>query len=154
MSTAEEVISTLLAADLAAVQRELRHLREIRDWAVAQTGFADGDRVIIDEEMPCPGGWAHKAEGLQGGAATIQRLDFDARSGRWYADVVLDREWSVSTVAGETRRYWKGPVAETPPGMEPPSAYDQERHPEGRKHTFMVGVRWLRAEQPEGADRG
>lgn len=159
MSTAEEVIDTLLAADLASVQRELRQLRAIRDWAVQQAAdFGPGDRVIIDGAIPigATSGWHTYREALAHGAtATVQRIGFDAHRGRWYAEVQLDREWTVNLWADGVRRFWHGPAADTPTGMEPPSKYDQEHHPDGRRHVFMLNVHWLRsAEQPERNDRG
>ncbi len=156
MSKAEDVIDTLLAADLAAVQRELRQLRAIRDWAAKQAAdFGPGDRVTIAEPLPCNDGWAPYREALALGATgVVQAIDFNQHRDRWYAEVVLDREWSVGTLhGGRVVRWWHGPADETPDGMERPTKYDQEHYPDGRKHTFALRVEWLAAEQPEGSDR-
>jgi hypothetical protein len=92
-------------------------------------------------------GWAPYAETMAPGAtATVQKISFNTHYGYWYADIIFDREWSCDTSNSESNviRRWHGPVDETPDRYEPPSAYEQEHYPQGRKHTFSMPVKHLR----------
>ncbi len=148
-----KVLDVLAGIDQQAIRYEVKKLRAIRDWALSQLnlGYGVGDRVrIVDgwtfDPVKSPG-WAAYREVLSPGArATVLEIDFNAVHGYWYADIMLDREWSTSS---DGRRWWHGPVEETPEGMDPPSAFDQERYPAGRKHTFA-----LRATALERVDDG
>lgn len=143
-----DLLTALTPAGVTALQRELQQLRAIRGWALSQAcTFAVGDTVAIaDGYTVKPGGWWPYREAITPGArATVLEIDFSTHHGAWYASIRLEREWSVGEYPlNRTVRYWHGPAADTPDGHEPPTAYDQEHYPEGRKHTFMLGVHWLR----------
>lgn len=139
---------------LEMLSYELRKYQAIRKWALAQCGadFTTGDRVRIKDGYAVPErfadgtyhGWWHKRECLAPGAlATVREIDFNEYYGYWYATIMLDREWSVNETGDKEWRHWNGPVADTPEGFEPPSAYEQREYPEGRKHTFSFDVKWL-----------
>lgn len=150
MSEARNVLdlfATLNAADLAALQREVQQLRAIKAWAQAHAcDFTVGDTVVIADGFTVkPGGWWPYREVLVPGArATVLEINFSAHHGAWLASIVLEREWSVHERSDGAIRFWSGTATDTPDGHEPPTAYDQEHYPEGRKHTFMLGVHWLR----------
>jgi hypothetical protein len=143
-----EWISALSAGDF---RYELTKLRAIRDWAYKQAGigFGGGDRVRIRDGYAVsrlnrdgsPSGWWHYRECLTGGATgTAAEIDFSPHRENWYASIRLDREWSVSETGGRDIRRWHGPAGSTPAGYEPPSAYDREHYPDGRRHVFCMNV--------------
>lgn len=156
------VLATLRSINLQGVDWELRKLLAIREWAVEQIGidYKVGDQVRIVSEQPSHtgGGWAAYSECLHLGATgTVTELDFslgsDDRPGRWIATFMPDRQWSYAdawTKGGEPRRYWHGPVDETPEGYEPPGTFDQRVYPEGHRHTFMFRADWLTRPLPPG----
>lgn len=147
------VLDVVRSLNLQDLDYELRCLQGIKEWALDHFGidYRAGDHVRIVKEIPCSGGWAPYSECLHVGATgVVNRIGFVPgfadRPGRWQADFVPDREWSVSDfpVSGG-RRYWHGPVSDTPEGYEPPGKYDTENCPEGRRHTFMFRLDWLTA---------
>ena len=140
----------------SGAEYEIKKLEAIRAWALENCGvdFAEGDTVCIKDGYAVlehfsdghPNGWWPNRECLIPGAtALVKSIDFNSYWRYWYADIVLDREWSVHpSLRGEgERRYWRGSALDTPEGMDPPSKYDQEHHPEGTKHTFAFDVKWL-----------
>lgn len=156
ISDPDQLLETLADLNYQQLRYELTKLRAVRDWALDHVGidYAVGDHVRIkaDWRLGEGSGWRPYREALTPGAgATVNRIDFNEAHGYWYADIVLDREWSValkSDGASPDRRWWHGPAGETPEGMEPPTKSDQERHPQGRKHTFMFPATAL--EKAEG----
>lgn len=143
----DDVLDTLAGINTQDLRWQIKQFRAIRDWAVKQAcDFDAGDRVEIQPSLhiASDSGWWHYREALAPGAtATVTAIDFNSHYGYWAADIILDREWSVSTFQGETR-YWDGPASETPAGYKPPSNFDQEKYPDGRKHTFAMPVKHLR----------
>lgn len=146
--TAEQIITDLLAADLSAVQAELRNLRAVAAWALRQAcDFGEGDQVVIAEPVNADNGWSPYRECLAVGATAVAKsIRFSERHDTWVADIVLDREWEVGVEWSgvEVVRHWHGPAADTPDGMEPPRDYDRKHYPDGRKHTFAMRVGRLR----------
>lgn len=144
MSELLDVLEKLNTQDL---KRELTKLRAIKDWALLQAcGFGVGDKVeILDSlEIDSSSGWWTYREALAPGAVgTANEIDFNAHYGYWYGSVVLDREWSCGS-ANDGTRYWHGPAESTPEGYNPPSKYERETYPDGRRHTFWIPVRHLR----------
>lgn len=158
MSAVEQLLDNIAAVDQSGIRWELKKLRAIREWALGHLGvdFVAGDRIAIADDFASrlapDHGWYHYREALaEGATGTAIDIDFGPpvgdRPGRWYALVRLDREWSVSEWGTGLRRWWHGPIAETPPGYEPPSDYDQQKWPDGRKHTFLINVEHLRKER-------
>lgn len=126
---------------------ELDYLRSVHDWAVRSLalGFKEGEQVrirpgfAIDREKQR--GWWHFREALAPGAtAVVQRIRYAPHSRRWIAEIVLDREWEVSEFSdgSPTVRYWRGPAVDTPPGYRKPSAFDQEKYPDGKRSRFAL----------------
>jgi hypothetical protein len=132
---------------------EIDNMRAIREWALdsLDLGYGPGDKVEFVKAPNTDNGWSTYREALVVGAtATVTEIGFNGHWKYWYADIVLDREWA--TGSGGYGPWWNGPADETPDGMEPPSAYDQEHHPGGRKHTFSMPVKYLRRAD-EGSDQ-
>lgn len=132
---------------------QFQTMAAIRQWCLRQIGFNVGDKVRITDMNidPTSGWWSYReclAPGAVGEVRSIgfNRFSFDGK-GAWHADVRLDREWSVGEFQGP-KRYWHGPVAETPEGYEQPTPYDQEQHPAGRRHTFSIWVERLEQAAP------
>ena len=144
MSGLDELLALIESTDGNSLKYEIKVLRAIKAWAIKQAcDFTVGDRVEMTGSLHLDslGGWAPYAETMAPGAtAVVQRIDFNEYHDYWYADIIFDREWSV----GGGLRHWNGPVAETPEGFEPPTRWNQEAYPEGRKHTFAMPVRHLR----------
>lgn len=148
----EEFFSHVEALSTQDVKWELKKLRAIRDWALQRTGidYQIGDTVGIVRVLNTDNGWAPYRDALAPGAsATVTDIDFNTYTESWYADIILDREWSVSDYPPpDGKTYWHGKAIDTPEGYEPPSKYDQERHPEGRRHSFSVPVAFLAKVRP------
>jgi hypothetical protein len=150
-----ELIAWLDKIDIQDLRRELEKLQALRTWALERAGidYAEGDEVRIRSDYivssknrdGSPNGWWHYRECLAGGAlGTVTRVDFSPYQMAWYAGFRPAREWSLSEMGGEIVRHWHGPVADTPEGYRPPSQFDQDRYPEGRKHTFCMRAEDLR----------
>jgi len=146
----EELVDALDGIDLQTLRYEVSKLRAVRGWALRQIGadFAVGDQVRIAEDLAIgrsSGWWSYRDCLDVGATGTVTDIDFstypDGGRGRWYAEIILDAEWSYGY---SDKRHWFGPATETPEGYEPPSAYDIGRYPEGNKHTFSIGVTKLR----------
>lgn len=140
------------------LRHEIKQAAAIRAWCYRQLGIEVGDRVRIAVDLNITAtdawGWLPYTEALAKGAtATVVDIDFNPYcndgEGGWQAKIRLDREWSTGSPLrdGTVKRYWHGPTAETPEGYEPPSPYDQEKYPLGRKHTFAIQTHKL--ERPE-----
>ena len=152
MTALDDLISRLDVLSTGDWRWELKKLRAIRDWAYEQAGiwFKEGNPVRIRDGYAVSrlnndgshNGWWHYRECLTGGATgTAVKIDFSPYHSAWYAEFRPDREWSaVSEMGSETVRYWHGPAADTPEGYKPPSEFDQEKCPDGRKHTFFMRV--------------
>jgi hypothetical protein len=136
----------------------LRKADQIKAWCLRSLDFKVGDRVRIAQPVYDPDRsprWAPYREALAvGRTGIVHDIDFNPYSGEfggWSAAVKLDHEWSVSDWKGCTR-WWSGPAETTPERFNPPSQYDQEKHPEGRMHTFGISVERLeRCEEPAPA---
>ena len=155
MTGFSELLSWLDKLDTQQLRWELKKLAALRTWALEQAGidYKEGGKVRIRDDYRVaqynkdgsPNGWWHYRECLAGGSAgTVTRIDFSPHHMAWYADFRPDREWSVSEIGGETVRHWHGPAADTPDGHKPPSVFDQDRYPDGRKHTFSMRAENLR----------
>ena len=126
--------------DRQRIDYEIRKLRAIQTWALDHIGvdFAEGDTVEFVKAPNTDNGWRIYAEALHVGAkAQVRQIDFNCAYGFWFAEIVLEREWSVTDYQGGTR-WWHGPASETPEGMKPP------HDPEGRKGVFCMPVQYLR----------
>lgn len=152
MSAIEATVDALKSLNLQALKSEVDNLRAIKEWALAQlkVDYRPGDRVVITSARPSEagGGWHHYREALAPGQTGIAgEITFNSFSNCWQVLVGLDRTWSVHERGwGDTAgliRYWNGPADETPEGYEPPRAYDQERHPDGKVKHFAMKVEWL-----------
>lgn len=150
----QEFLTTLQQMPTSDWKYQLEKFQAITAWAIKQAcTFSEGDRVVIAKDLNITQeeswGWMPYREALAvGQTGTVQRIDFNTHWGYWYAEVILDREWSVSKHAGEIVRHWRGPVGETPPGYAPPSQYNQEHYPEGKRGIFCIPVKYL-ARAPE-----
>jgi len=129
---------------------ELKTLYAIREWAMRKAGidFVEGDTVVIVQDIRTDNGWSSYKEALvRGATGTVIKIDFYKG---WYALVALDRAWTVNILPnGPMTRCWKGRAEDTPEGMEPPTEFDQEHHPQGKRKSFMLDVKWLRKRNPE-----
>lgn len=145
IGTIEGLCQTLSNTNMLQLQWELKQLKAIEAWALRHCGadFGIGDRVVIAEDFSRDNSWrAYQAALAPGATAVVQHIDFNAYLDGWQAAVTLDREWTESNGGS----WWHGRAAETPEGMTPPTAYDQEHYPDGRKHSFALRVEWLRRE--------
>lgn len=148
VSSALDVLDMIGSVDTGKIRYEVETLRKIKAWALDHLGvdYKVGDRVKIVQPIPTDNGWHHYREALTVGATgAVEEISFNGIYGYWQAMFVPDREWSVSEdlSGGRVRRYWNGPAIETPDGFEPPSKFEQEHHPAGRKHRFAFLVEWL-----------
>lgn len=150
MNTLDEILDTLRNIDTQTVKFEIDTLRAIRDWALQQTGidFAEGDSVLIAEDLnigPDSGWWHYRETLAKGQTGIVKEIGFNGYHKYWYASFVPDREWAMnSSLTEDVKRYWHGPPDATPEGYHPPSKYEAEHYPEGRKHTFSMNVKRLR----------
>lgn len=154
-SNLDEVLEMLCRlSNTSTFRYEVEKLRAIRSWAIEQldVDYVAGDRVVIKDDYFVPktfadgtahGWWGYRECLVPGAIAIVEKIDFNDYHKYWYANIILDQEWSISEFPWDAakypdgvKRYWKGPLAETPTGFEPPSLYDQEQYPEGRKHTW------------------
>jgi hypothetical protein len=156
------LLEAVKALPTQEIDYEIRKLQAVYEWALDRCGvdFTVGDRVRIKEGYVVkerfsdghPNGWWPLRECLVPGAtAQVRAIDFNGAHHYWYADIVLDREWSVHAPRsrdGKEVRYWAGRAEDTPEGMTPPSTYDQEHHPDGRRHLFSFDVEWLEKASP------
>lgn len=145
----QDTLTALEALNLQNLRSELDTLEAIRDWAMDQIGvdYKVGDRVTITDAAPSEvdrtNGWYAYREALAPGqGGTVADIIFNRHSKQWVTCVAMDRTWSVHEhgygLGAKTIRYWNGPASETPDGYEPPSKYNQERHPDGKvKHFYM-----------------
>ena len=158
MSTLRDTLTTLAGLNHQALRHELDTLEAVRDWAMEQLGvdYRIGDTVVITDDTPSgvprDNGWYPYREALAPGrTGTVRDITFSTTRKRWYADVAMTHTWSVHERDHHGRdglththtRYWNGPADETPDGHEPPSAYDQEHHPNGKTKLFFMNVTWL-----------
>ncbi len=153
MTRLDDAVDALAAADVQAIRYEVKNLRAIKTWAIEHLGldYAPGDRVAIVSPKPASigRGWHPYREALAPGQTGIAgEIAFNELYGYWYVEVGMDRAWSVSGL--DDARYWHGPADETPAGFEPPSDYDQKRHPNGRVEVFALRVEWVANAQPIG----
>lgn len=160
MSKLEDLIES--TKDWNDLRLELENLQAIVKWAreSLNLGYEEGDRVQIVSPRPSQsdGGWKIYSECLSvGQTGVVKRIFFSKYHGRWFVDFMPDEEWTVHAGwrAGDPeRRHWHGPVDKTPEGYEPPSKFDVETYPEGRKHKFMFNPEWLIAADRGADDRG
>jgi hypothetical protein len=127
------------------IRYEIAKLRKIREWALSRLDvqYRVGDRVRLrydlfnsendDRQM-------YSECATEGATARVVEIDFHAVHAYWYAGIVFDEEWSTLP---NRDRYWHGAIGETPLGMAPPSAFDVEHYPEGRRHVFSVHVQQI-----------
>lgn len=141
--TLDGLLDALTAVNTHDLQHEIRVLRGIKEWALAQVGLAVGDRVALPRLSIGPdNGWYCYRECLaEGSPAVVHSVTFSVSGSRWLVGVIPERIWSVhpplsSTDEGQPRRYWSGPAADTPEGMTPPSKYDQQHYPDGKPSIF------------------
>ena len=135
-------------AHLNELQKELRELRAVKEWAIKSLGveWEDGGRVRLTRTPNTDNGWKPYRECLVKGAeGTASAPFFSSYSGEWLARFMPDREWSVGDVMGSTMRFWNGRADETPEGYEPPSPFDQQHYPDGNRHTFVMRISSLEA---------
>lgn len=157
MSVLDGLLGWLDELNLQDVQAEARKLQAIREWALGSIGvdYGAGDKVVIRDGFTVslersPGWWPSRECLAPGALASVRKIDFSPWHKTWYAEIVLGLEWAVSELPGHSgcsaylKRWWRGSAATTPEGYEPPSSYDQERHPDGHRHLFTLGVKWLR----------
>lgn len=149
MTSVDDAITAIKSFDLQAIQAEVDELRAIRTWALEQIGvdFTAGDRVVIRSSKPSKvgHGWASYREALAIGQTGIAGEPyFNQSCQRWQVLVGMDRAGSIhESHDGTVTRYWRGPADETPDGYEPPSAFDQERHPNGVVKHFALDLAWI-----------
>lgn len=152
--TADELLTMVDGIDGQAVAYEHRKLLAIREWALGRIGidYRTGDRVRIKDDYEVHerfadghhnGWWPYRDCLVPGALATAGEIDFNAVHGYWYADITLDREFSTYEISDEFTHFWHGPVASTPEGMKPPTAFDQEHYPNGRRHLFSFDATQL-----------
>lgn len=136
----QDAMTALRRVDTGSLAWEIERLGREAQWAREQLPVQAGDRVTIAEQVPTNNGWASHREALAVGATGVaRRVYLSSTSSVWRADFVPDRCWSEL----DGTRYWHGAADETPDGHNPPSAYDQERYPEGRGHVFSFPLEWL-----------
>lgn len=156
LRTVDDVCAALNAIDQGALRWQMKKLRAVREWALRRINidYREGDRVVICHDIPTDNGWYAYREALaEGATGVVTEIDFNPFSddglGAWHATVVLDRAWQVGELHdGVTKRWWKGRVADTPPGMEPPGRFDQQRYPDGKRKAFSLRIEWVRATTP------
>ncbi len=147
IKTFTEALDVLAAIDTQSIRYEVRKLAAIRAWAMRQLGvdYEVGDRVEFTTAPRTDNGWHAYRECLVVGAtAVVTGIDFNEPHDYWFADIVLDREWSVGSPFpdGRVTRWWNGPPGELPDGFE------QARLGRERKHTFAMPVEYLTKADP------
>lgn len=81
-----------------AAEAELRYLASVHDWALLQQKVAAGDRARIRKSLviPSDSGWWSWRECLAPGAVgSIGAVAYNQVHHYWYAEFVLDKEWSI-----------------------------------------------------------
>lgn len=150
MKSVDEVLEFMCRIDTSSIAYELKKLRAIRAWAMRRLGvdYVVGDRVAIAKVVvsgSSSGWWPYREALAPGALAVVQDIDYNTLLDEWDVAIQLDREWSVhERHGGGTVRFWNGAFRDTPEGMEPPSKYDRENSPEGRRHAFTMRVTDIR----------
>ena len=73
---------------------------------------------------------------IPGATAEVVDIKFSPYLGGWRVDIRLDQEWSVGEDGWPeptVKRYWHGSLDTTPDGYIPPSAFNQQHYPQGRR---------------------
>lgn len=161
LASAEEVLAVVGNINTSAIRSDLERLRAVEDWALRHIGidYSVGDEVVILTDLCTkPDGWWPYREALAAGQkAQVTSIGFNRFGDCWQAHIVLDDEWSIGEALRRDEppiRYWHGPADRTPEGFRPPSPFDQENHPEGRKHTFAVAASRLAKVSHPGSQDG
>lgn len=144
----DDLLDALENIDGGSIRSEIRNLRAVKWWALERAGIDYGvdDRVMIRNgfrvDLKKSPGWVGYEEALCAGAlAVVRTIEFDVARKLWYVTIRLDREWVVTPPLHEesgVKRWWHGSYESTPVDYEPPSDFERERYPEGRKHTFAL----------------
>lgn len=152
VSEIDEILEFVSSIDIQSLKWQIRKYRSIREWALQQLGidYRVGDRVQIIKKLKTDNGWACYAEALAvGQTGRVVEVDFSEYAKKWFVTVALDKAWSVSHRSnGETIRYWRGKVSETPEGMVAPSQVEQEHYPDGKVKYFMLWTDEVRKHIP------
>jgi hypothetical protein len=127
------------------IRYEIAKLRKIREWALSRLDvqYRVGDRVRLRYDLfngENDDRQAYSECATEGATARVVEIDFHGVYDYWYAGIVFDEEW---TIMPNHDRYWHGAIGETPLGMVPPTAFDVEHYPEGRRHVFSVHVQQI-----------
>lgn len=103
-----EFFDYLKGVSLSEMQYEFDKLVAIEQWVKDQLPIHGGDKVelhgyrVTDTNS---GWWAYREALHEGATATVQRVLFSPPKQTWYAEIILDQEWSVSDFGGKLRRY-------------------------------------------------
>jgi hypothetical protein len=139
-------LDELVSLDLRELKAEVKKLRDIEAWALANLGvdYTVGDRIEIVNEKPSRSqdGWKAYAEALAVGQVGVAGdIHFNGYAKSWYVLVLMDRSWSThEDWKGNVTRCWRGPADEAPKGFTVPPYYP----PEGKTKAFAMPVSWVR----------
>lgn len=107
------------------LRRELRDLLAIKEWALDQLPFREGDAVVLKKNfrpIPPTSGWfQHRGHLVPGATGIVTKLSYSDLSKDWTAWYKADIEWVISD-------YSKSITI---------------REPDNR-HVFMIGISVLR----------
>lgn len=97
--TLDEVLAFL--EDTPELSWEIRCLRGIKEWALAQQPVGIGDRCriapgfVVDRYRE-PGWWPSRDCLAAGAACEVVAVEWNQVYGLWHAVIVLDDEWLIS----------------------------------------------------------
>lgn len=150
MTDVLEVLDTLAKIGTRDLKWQIKHLKEIQEWAIKSQGFDKRAEIVKPIPISQTSGWWIYRECLTPGAlGDVLEVDYMARDdgrGHWYVNFRPDEEWSVhdflspaDRAAGrKATRYWKG-IGTCPEGFTPALSRPEERG------SFMLNVKYLRA---------
>lgn len=145
MPSFEELFETIDRLSSQEYRYALKKLQKESAWVRKQLHLQEGDKFRITAAIDTNNGWSGYGEAFRIDATGVIQ-EIYLYNNIWRAYVTLDKEWVCSTESfnkNGVTRWWHGKVEDTPTWCNPPSKYDQETYPEGRKHTFTFNLDWI-----------
>jgi len=90
----------LAAGHIREIEAEVKDLREVKQWALGQLPFKDGDNVVIKDPYPTidgASGWYHYREVLVSGSTGVAKeIQYSEYHKNWVCLFTPDVQWRVN----------------------------------------------------------